>query len=187
MHPPPASTIAWLILLSVGALASALLALNLRQEQPETEKPELSLAYYLNEAELVGTGPSGTILYRVWTERAAQTRGADSVELAKVRMSYEPPDGLPWELQANAGRIPADASIIELTGDVVATTGTETENMTTLRTERLDIDPETRQAESDEPVSIENNGRVLHATGLRADFESNQLKLLADVNGRFAP
>ncbi len=90
-------------------------------------------------------------------------------------------------LQANAGRIPADASIIELTGDVVATTGTETENMTTLRTQRLDIDPETRQAESDEPVSIENNGRVLHATGLRANFESNQLKLLADVNGRFAP
>jgi len=68
----------------------------------------------------------------------------------------------------------------------VATTG-DSENQTTVRTFYLDIDPETREAFTQDEVVIEYNGREVNATGMRANFATNQLNLLSNVNGKFAP
>ena len=40
---------------------------------------------------------------------------------------------------------------------------------------------------TDEPVELEFDGRVINATGMQANLETNELKLLADVNGKFMP
>jgi len=187
MYSPEPRTIAWLVILAAGAIASSLIVINLDENNDKPAKPELSLAFYLNSAELMGTGPDGEIIYQVWTRRAAQSVGDESIALEDVRMTYAPPESLPWELEAIAGRIPADASIIELRGDVIAITGMDTENLTTVKTDSLDINPETLQANTEEKVVIESNGRILNAIGMQANFETNQLKLLSNVNGKFTP
>ena len=56
-----------------------------------------------------------------------------------------------------------------------------------LRTERLDIEPDTRNAMTTEDVTLEFEGRQIDATGMQANFETNSLKLLSNVNGRFLP
>ena len=179
--------ILYFAVLLAGAVSSSLIVIDMWDDDDKPAKPELSLAYYLDSAELIGTGPDGSIVFQVWTDRAEQMRGDDSVNLNKLRMVYGPADGQPWELTANSGRIPADASIIELRGDVVATSGEKGTNKTIIRTQQLDIDPETRQAETKQKVAIDYNGRILNATGMEANFETNRLNLLSNVNGKFAP
>lgn len=187
MHSPEPRNLLTLALLLAGAVISTILVVDTWDEEEKREKPQLSLAYYLDSAELTGTAADGTILYRVRTRRAAQSVGDDSIELEEVEMEYGPPEGMPWALAAKTGRIPEDASIIELSGNVVATSGDDKDNATTIRTNRLDIDPETRLATTDQKVTIDYNGRELHATGMRANFEKNQLNLLSNVNGKFVP
>jgi LPS export ABC transporter protein LptC len=187
MYTPEPRNFIRLVLLAAGAIISSLMLVKTWTTEEKHSKPELSLAYYLNKAELVGTGPDGKILYQVWTKRAQQTVGDESIDMDDVRMVYGPADGFPWELEANKGKIPADARTIELSGDVIATSGSSKQDTTTIRTEKLSINPATRQATTQQKVVIEYNGRELNATGMKANFEANQLDLLSNVNGKFAP
>ncbi len=187
MHTPEPLNVIRFVLLAAGATISSLMLVDTWTTDEKASKPELSLAYYLDKAELVRTGPDGKILYRIWTQRAQQTVGDGSIDMDDVRMVYGPTDGLPWELQANKGKIPADARTIELSGNVIATSGHGKEDTTTIRTEKLSIDPATRQATTRLKVVIEYNGRELNATGMKADFEANQINLLSNVNGKFLP
>lgn len=187
MYLPEARTLISLALLAAAAAGSGLLLLNTGQEKNEPEPPELSLAFYLNKAELTGTGPSGEIVYQVWTEKASQETSDESIAMDSVRMVYGPPDSIPWKLHANSGSIPAKARIISLRGDVVATAGDNDSNKMIIRTQQMDIDPATREATSRREVAIDYNGRILNAVGMRANLESKQLTLLADVNGQFLP
>jgi LPS export ABC transporter protein LptC len=184
--PEPRTLIA-LTLLTAAAVGSSLLLLNSGQGKKQLEPPELSLAFYLSNAELIGTGPGGEIVYQVWTEKAAQSANDESISMDQVRMVYGPPDSLPWKLRADSGSIPATARIIQLRGDVVATAGNNIANKIIIRTQQMDIDPATREASARHEVAIDYNGRVLNGVGMRANLESKQLALLADVNGQFIP
>jgi LPS export ABC transporter protein LptC len=187
MNTPEPRAILSLVMLLIGAIVSGFIVSGFWKEDIKPARAELSLAYYLNQAELTGTGPDGKMLFQVWTRRAAQSVGDSSIQMDEVRMVYGPPTALPWEINANTGRIPADASVIELTGDVVATSATEGKNPTVIRTQRLDVNPATRQANTTRKVTLEFDGRTVNATGMHANFETNELKLLSNVNGKFLP
>jgi LPS export ABC transporter protein LptC len=180
-------TIFVFILLLAGAGGSTYLASDFWSTDETRAKPELSLAYYLDSAELIGTGEDGEILYQVRAKRAEQTVGDDSVSINDVQMTYGPKQGLPWELSAREGRIPADASIVILMGDVVAVSGDTPETATTIRTQQIAINPHTLIATTQKKVVIEYSGRQINATGMKADFEANRLNLLSNVNGKFIP
>jgi len=184
---PEPRTLISLAILTAGAIGSSLLVLNTGQDQQKLEPPELSLAFYLSNAELSGTGRNGEVIYKVWTVKAAQSTSDESISMDRVRMVYEPPEGIPWTLRANGGSIPASPRIIKLNGDVVATAGEKSDSKIIIRTQQMDIDPVTREASSAREVAIDYNGRILNAVGMRADLERNHLKLLADVNGQFVP
>jgi lipopolysaccharide export system protein LptC len=49
------------------------------------------------------------------------------------------------------------------------------------------VESETLIAETKEDVTLEFGDRVVYASGMEANFETNNLKLLADVNGTFLP
>lgn len=184
--PAPRTILAFILLLAV-ALASTYLLSSLREDDETPDEPRLSLAYYLDNARLTGTGQDGSILYQVTTKRAAQPRNQDRIRLQRVRMVYGPPTALPWELRANRGYIPAAADVIELHGNVVAVSVDEGREPMIIRTERLDIEPDTRNATTTDDVILEFEGRQIDATGMQANFETNNLRLLSNVNGRFLP
>jgi LPS export ABC transporter protein LptC len=183
------STGTWLrfVLLAAAAIASTVLFLQTRPPKVDPIKARLSLAYYLDQAELTGTGPDGDTLYRVRTARASHTVEDNSIAMTDVEMIYTPDSPEGWNLNATRGRIPADANIIELTGTVVVTPGENNSAGTTITTNRLDVDPATRQARTSQPVVVDYEGQTLNAVGMEADLKRNRVKLLSDVNGEFAP
>jgi lipopolysaccharide export system protein LptC len=187
MQGPNPRTIGKFVFLIVAVLISSVLFNRSQQPANETLSDQLSLAYYLDSAELSGTDSNGEMLYQVWADHASQVTDDDSITMRKVRMVYTPNGPQAWNLVANTGRIPADSSVIELNGIVVVKSGQTNIAATTILSQHLVLDPATRKAQTQESVVVNYNGQKVNATGLKADLKNNRLQLLADINGSFAP
>ena len=77
---------------------------------------------------------------------------------------------------------------IRLIGNVLAISregfsGQDTE----IRTQYLELDPESYIAETDQRVQIRIGARSLTATGMLASLQDNRLELKSNVNGKFVP
>ena len=53
--------------------------------------------------------------------------------------------------------------------------------------QRYERDPETMLASTSRKVTLLFEERKLNATGMEADFATNNLRLLSNVNGKFIP
>jgi len=162
--------------------------------------PRLGLGYYVKDARLTGTGPDGQILYRVGTAAAEQLLADGTITLRDVTVDYEPAAQVPWKLRANEGQIPPDRNIIELVGDVVATTAATTGDSAeaaadrrssaaplVIRTDYLELDPEAYVASTESLVAVERHRDTLNARGMRVYLKQDRLQFSADVKGRFLP
>jgi LPS export ABC transporter protein LptC len=187
MNTPEPKTFVTLGLLLFIALTSIYISSEGSADKQKGKRPILSMAYYLRDAELTGTDPEGAELFKIRTQYAAQGNDDSGINLTEVSMVYGPPTALPWDLTANTGYIPEDMSIIELHGDVVAVSVAADKPKTIIRTQHLDINPATRQANTKVRVQLDVDGRIVNATGMEANFETNDLKLLSNVSGKFLP
>jgi LPS export ABC transporter protein LptC len=187
MNTPEPKAFVTLGLLLLLALLSVYISSDGSADKQDKARAVLSMAYYLSDAELTSTGEDGFELFKLRTRRAAQKDDASGINLTDVSMVYGPPTALPWDLTAKTGFIPEDMSIIELQGNVLAITESADQSTTVIRTQRLDINPTTRQAQTQARVQIDFNGRKVNATGMEANFETNDLKLLSNVSGKFLP
>jgi LPS export ABC transporter protein LptC len=184
--PEPRNLIAFVVLVA-GAVGSTVLVFQYSDESQPSEKANLSLAYYLNNAELTGTTADGAVLYRIRADRAEQNTADASIEMRAIHLDYGPADGPTWNVRANAGRIPAAAEVIELAGDVRAVSGDVPGGRTEIRTQQLEINPDTMIATTAARVAVLFDGHQLNGTGMEANFKTNRLSLLANVNGKFTP
>jgi lipopolysaccharide export system protein LptC len=172
--------------LIVGAVASGLLLFRSDPDKDDQDGSlRLGMGYYMTDAELSGTGDDGKTLYRVNTRTARQSLEDNSINFQQISMTYSPLAEMPWDLTANTGRIPPNEDIIQLTGDVVAISRAVDEPQTIIRTDYLEIDPDTYIARTDRKVTVEHAGSTVFATGLRAYFKEDRLQLISNVNGKF--
>jgi len=176
------------VLLLIAAVASGVLVVRSGGEDPKPKsEPELGLGYYMNQAELVRTGENGQVLYRVQTSKATQIAENEIVELDVVKVSYEPEAEVPWNLYADKGHILPDRNIIQLTGNVVATSQEDIQTQIKINTEYLELDTKTHVANTDRDVGVSQMNNTVFATGLRVNFKEESLQLISDVNGHFTP
>jgi len=177
-----------LIILAICAVSSGVLLLRNTSDDIETASaPRLSIGYYMNEAELIGTGDNGKILYRLRTRNASQNFESGIVNMEGVHVIYEPEAAVPWDLRADTGNIPPSANIIQLAGNVVAATQGDDNSRMTIRTNFLELDTETYIANTPRKVTIDYLQHRVFATGMRAYFKEDRLQLISDVNGKFLP
>jgi lipopolysaccharide export system protein LptC len=110
------------LLLGAALLTGFIVLRGPSTEDPTAPRARLGLGYYVKGARLLGTGPDGQILYRVTTTAAEQQLADGTITMRDVNVDYVPAAEVPWKLQADRGQIPPDRNIIELMGNVVAST-----------------------------------------------------------------
>jgi lipopolysaccharide export system protein LptC len=176
-----------LAVLALAAVASAVI--YLREDEGDGAAPgaRLALGYYVRDAVLQGTGEDGRILYRVAAADARQVDAGGLVMLSDVRIDYTPTAGVPWDLVATQGQMPPDRTIIELSGEVVATAREPGAPALSIRTEYLELDPEANVARTDRGVLVERARDTLRARGMRAYLKEDRLELETGVQGTFRP
>ncbi len=180
--------IAVTILLTAAALGSWYLARqNSEEEAVESSAEALHLGFYVKSARILGTGPDGALLYEIQAKHAEQI-GETEVSLTNVLINYSPASDVPWIVDADSALINQGERLVRLRGHVRAISsegfsGDETE----IRTEYLELNPESYVATTDERVQIRIGARSLTATGMLASLKENQITLKSNVNGKFVP
>jgi LPS export ABC transporter protein LptC len=183
----------WLIILLIAAIASSVVFMLApgRQAPPQT-KLRSEQGYYVRKGTLTGTGADGRILYRVTTRAARQNLDDGTISMQEVAVSYAPAAEIPWDMRATRGQIPQDSNIIQLSGDVLVTSmagaaANRRQAPLTIRTDYLELDPDTYIATTDRQVAIERSRDTLHARGMRVYLKQDRLQLQSEVRGNFLP
>lgn len=178
----------WLIVLGAAALGSWYLARSGGDAEPAAAAVEAPYrGYYLESARILGTGPSGNLLYEILADRAEQ-RAGEEIEFIDVHIRYSPATEVPWTVDADTATIQPDLERVLLRGHVRAFSEAGfADNDTEIRTQYLELDPKAYLAETDARVQIRIGARSLTATGMLASLKDDRLQLKSNVSGKFVP
>ena len=179
---------ALLAMLTAGAIGSWYLARP--GDDADTDEPPIDTAYtgyYLKSARILGTGDNGNLLYEIEADRAEQ-RSDKRIDFTDVRIRYSPDSNIPWIVNADEATLSENSPRVPLRGHVRAVSSRGfADHDTEIRTQYLELDPEKYLAETDQRVQIRIGARSLTATGMLASLDTNQVELLSNVSGKFAP
>ncbi|HSD70001.1 MAG TPA: LPS export ABC transporter periplasmic protein LptC [Woeseiaceae bacterium] len=143
--------------------------------------------FYLRAARVLGTDDNGALLYRIEAEYAEQ-RSPSEIEFRNVNIHYASPSNVPWKLVADHASIGEDREQVTLTGNVMAVSNEGfSGDVTEIRTQYLELQPDTYTARTDDRVQIRIGTRSLTATGMLALLQENRLRLESNVSGKFVP
>lgn len=158
-----------------------------RSPSAENGGGTLKSGYYLKSARILGTGDEGKLLYEIEAEYAEQ-RDDDEIAFENVRVRYSPESSVPWTLTADQARITGDRERLTLSGHVLAISSEGfSGQITEIRTEHLELQPEQYRAETEERVQIRIGERSITATGMLALLKENRVELKSNVDGWFVP
>ncbi|MCU0760485.1 MAG: LPS export ABC transporter periplasmic protein LptC [Steroidobacteraceae bacterium] len=150
--------------------------------------------YSASDARIVETGPDGRPRYTLDAATIRQDPRSLEVNLERLSMVVAEGDAAaPWTLTAEGGRMPEDASRIDLLGDVrVAGSvggepGAAAAEPIEIRSEALSYEFGPARVTSDTDVSVRLTGKWLQARGLEANLKERQVRLESKVHGRFVP
>jgi LPS export ABC transporter protein LptC len=144
--------------------------------------------YSATDARVVETDADGAPRYALRAAAIQQDPRSLEVSLQQLSMQVSDGDDAPWQITARDGRMPEDASRIELRGDVrvAGTVGREGESIE-IRSDILSYDIATSLARSTSDVTIQLSGKWLQARGIEANLKQRQVRLESKVHGRFVP
>lgn len=177
-----------LTLLLTAALGSWYLSQSLSQRAALKATAEAHHdGFYLRAARVLGTDDNGALLYRIEAEYAEQ-RSPSEIEFRNVNIHYASLSNVPWTLVADHALIGEDQDMVTLTGNVMAVSNEGfSGDVTEIRTQYLEFQPDTYTASTDDRVQIRIGSRSLTATGMLALLQENRLRLESNVSGRFVP
>ena len=174
-------------LLTVAALGSWYLARQGQGDEAEVALDTAQRGYYLKSARILGTGEDGNLLYEIQAERAEQG-DQERINFTTVSINYSPASEVPWTVNADTATIEGNGNRVLLRGHVRAISSEGfSGNDTEIRTQYLELDPESYLAETDQRVQIRIGARSLTATGMLASLKDNTLELKSNVSGKFVP
>ena len=139
--------------------------------------------YYLRNAQLSSMDENGQLLYRVNAANVLHYPD-QSISLSEVEVSYL--NG-PWTLTAATGHIPPGETSLELSGDVRMQGTLRSGEAVRLRTEDIRIRFAERLIDTQSTVQMNSDTVSATATGLQTDMAGQELKLLSEVQVRYAP
>ena len=138
--------------------------------------------YYANNLQTYILDETGAPSYYLETTALTHYPDNNTTELNEPRFLLYNQNQISWSINAASGRIETDRNEIQLSGKVLAQDKSTAQKIS-LKTNTLLFKPDTKTAETTAQVFIQNTHGKTEATGLNADLNNNQLKLLANVRG----
>ena len=174
--------------LTAAAIGSWYLGRSLKTDEVvQTISDTDGRGFYLRAARILGTGETGELLYEIQAEYAEQQENRD-IELNGVHVRYAAGADVPWSIRADQATITDGRDLLRLSGHVVAISNEGfSGQVTEIRTEELDIDPNSYKAETDQRVQLRIGSRSLTGSGMLALLQENRLELKSNVSGKFVP
>ena len=178
------------LLTSVAVVAGAWLAYGVLiggdEDEFESAAADDERGYYVNAATLTEFGPDGAPRIVLRADSIEQRLADQSVLLSNLALDYQTAEAGAWTVTAAQGRMPAAATALLLSGDVLVT-GHEARGAAVIRTDQLSYDTVTSVIQTAEPVSVQFGPHSLQGRGLHVVLNDGTLRLESNVHGRFVP
>ena len=145
--------------------------------------------YVLRDFELTALDRSGKESFTLRAPQLRETPGASTMELTTPLFllpdSKQP--GQYWNVRSQTGWVSEDRNEIRLRGDVVALGPKDAPRPVTMRTEELNVFPDTNRATSAAGVSISQPGLTMRGRGLQADLDTRRFTLQSQARTQYVP
>ena len=182
-------TLAWGVALLIAAAITQLLVWWLRpppQASAIVGPPRSS--YALDDFTMYAFADDGSLAFSMASPHLARREGNDSLYVNAPRYYFAGSDGSDWHGTSQYAWISAGNELVKLIG-TIAMHRTQTADILPADITTADATVWTQQKRlaTAAPSTIQQPGSILRGVGMRADFNTHSLELLADVHGTFQP
>ena len=182
-----------LILLGLAVLIIVLLSRETETpaDAPETANtlPQENFDYYITGMSNTRFDAMGKRTYTLQATRVTHYPETDTAKMENPHFFYFDNDTPTWELTAASGNLGNDPARneqhLELLNDVVIRRPMKEGNFVTVATEKLDVFPDSKEVNTESPVTLEAQGSHLESTGMRAFLNEERIDLLNAVRGSY--
>jgi lipopolysaccharide export system protein LptC len=179
--------ISWSPVLLLGSLAALSYWLD-AQVQPPAPRHDGSSRHdpdlFLDRFRALTFGSQGKPHETLAAERAEHFPDNDMAEVRSPLLSLNEPDKPALTVTAEQGRITGNRENAYLSGNVTIRRDADPHPV---KTEYLHVIPKLERAETDKPVTIEEQSGIIRGTGFEFDNKSKTVKLKSAVSGTFQP
>ena len=143
--------------------------------------------YIIKDAKLYGTNIDGKFLYNIVAKKA-QTNNTDrQIYLDQVFLDYDGDQNVDWRITSDKGQLLSNSNVLALSGNVIVQSLSNENNMTTISTNYLEINPNTYTIATNRDVLIESYNNKIEAKGLTAQLKDNRLNFNSNINASIYP
>jgi lipopolysaccharide export system protein LptC len=182
-------TVFWLIALAVAAAITQLLVWWLKPPpKPVAIVGPPRSSYELDHFTLHALGQDGKLAFTMTAPHLARREGNDSLYVNAPKYSFVASDGSNWDGKSQYAWVSADNNVVKLIGKVdMRRPPTKTISEAEIHTADATVWTQDKRMASAAPSVIQDPGRILRGTGMKADFDTRTLELLSDVHGTLTP
>lgn len=177
-------------LLLAGAAVSAWSLWNQRDRDASGAVTSGRSDYVLNDFEMVALDAGGHESFTLRAPKLVRDPGAKTLDITTPLFLIPPRTGSSgdaWEVRALKGWVSAAGDELRLRGKVDATSAGVADAPIAIKTEQLNVFPETSRINSAVAVSINRPGSILRGHGLDVDLDTKLYTLRSKVRSHYAP
>ena len=143
--------------------------------------------YIVKDAKLYGTNINGKFLYKIVAKKAQANNTDRQIYLDQVFLDYDGDQDVDWRITSDKGQLLSNSNVLALSGNVIVQSLSNENNMTTISTNYLEINPNTYTIATNRDVLIESYNNKIEAKGLTAQLKDNRLNFNSNINASIQP
>ena len=177
-----------ILLLIVLAAGSSFMYFFSSKPNDDLEKFNLTrIEYIVKDAKLYGTNTEGEFLYTIVAKKAQANNADRQIYLDQVFLDYDGDQDIDWRITSEKGQLLSNSNVLALSGNVTVQSLSNENNMTTISTDYLEINPNTYTIATNRDVLIELDDNKIEAKGLTAQLKNNRLNFISNINASIQP
>ena len=187
-EPMMINNIAKIILLVVLASGSSFMYFFSAKSNDNLEILEpTQVEYIVKDAKVFGTNAEGKFLYKIVAKKAQASNTNRQIYLDKVILEYNGDQTIDWIITSDKGQLLSNSNVLALTGNVTVQNISNENNMATIATDYLEINPNTYTIATNRDVLIQLDNNKIEAKGLTAQLKDNRLNFNSNINAIIQP
>ena len=145
------------------------------------------IEYIVKDAKLFGTNTEGEFLYKIVAKKAQANNTDRQIYLDQVFLDYNGDQNIDWKITSDKGQLLSNSNVLALSGNVSVKSLSNENNLTTISTDYLEINPNTYTIATNRDVLIELDNNKIEAKGLTAQLKENRLIFNSNINASIQP
>ena len=143
---------------------------------------------YMEEVNAVVMNKQGKVNMKIATPFMVHYKTEDRSQLTLPRLTIYRKSPLPWYVTAKYAKTRQGTQIVEFWDNVVIHHPADEETpATVIKTSTLTVHPDDQTADTNDPITLIQPNTTINATGMHANMNTGDIKLLSQARGIYVP